>query len=62
MPQLDRTSARALVDAGYMPLSHYIELFKDEITLRDVPSPATAPETRREKIQRLFVSTTFSFR
>jgi hypothetical protein len=25
---LDRSTARALVDAGYMPLSHYVELFE----------------------------------
>ena len=25
---LDRSSARALVDAGYMPLSRYVELFE----------------------------------
>ncbi len=24
----DRSTARALVDAGYMPLSHYVELFE----------------------------------
>ena len=30
--QLDRTSARALVDAGYMPLSEYIAMFADEPT------------------------------
>jgi hypothetical protein len=62
MPQIDRASARALVDAGYMPLSHYIEMFGPELMLRKVASPTTVPETRREKIQRLFVSTTFSFR
>ncbi len=27
MPGLDRATARALVDAGYMPLSDYVELF-----------------------------------
>jgi hypothetical protein len=27
MADLDRTTARALVDAGYMPLSVYIEMF-----------------------------------
>lgn len=62
MAQLDRSSARALVDAGYMPLSHYIEMFGSELPLREVASPSTVPESRRERIQRLFVSTTFSFR
>ena len=28
---LDRTSACALVDAGYMPLRDYIEMFGDEV-------------------------------
>lgn len=62
MPQIDRSSARALVDAGYMPLSHYIELFGPEHMLHEVDSPSTVPETRREKIERLFVGATFSFR
>ena len=34
---LDRTTALALVDAGYMPLPRYYELFGDE---------ASAPSTR----------------
>ena len=25
--QIDRAAARALVEAGYMPLAHYVELF-----------------------------------
>ena len=29
--QIDRTAARALVEAGYMPLSHYVELFGDTV-------------------------------
>lgn len=28
MAALDRPTARALVDAGYMPLSRYVELFE----------------------------------
>jgi hypothetical protein len=62
MPQLDRTSARALVDAGYMPLSHYIEMFGPELTLREVASPATAPESETEKMTRMLMSATFRFR
>lgn len=27
MPHIDRNMARALVDAGYMPLSRYIEIY-----------------------------------
>jgi hypothetical protein len=62
MPQVDRTSARALVDAGYMPLSHYIEMFGPELMLREVASPSTAPETEKEKTTRLWMSTTFRFK
>ena len=59
MDQIDRTTARALVDAGYMPLSHYIEMFGPELQLLEVESPATAPESEKEKTRRLFLSTTF---
>jgi len=46
MAELDRTTARALVEAGYMPLAHYIEMFGDdgENGGEHVVSPATAPE------------------
>jgi hypothetical protein len=47
MAALDRMTARALVEAGYMPLGRYIVLFGDEVQ-RDrehVASPSTAPET-----------------
>ena len=37
---LDRTAARALVDAGYMPLSKYIEMFGDDIAA-DAPRTET---------------------
>jgi hypothetical protein len=30
MPHIDRTMARALVEAGYMPMSRYIECFAAE--------------------------------
>jgi hypothetical protein len=33
---IDRASARALVDAGYMPLSEYIKLFGDTDTAPDI--------------------------
>lgn len=36
---IDRVTARALVEAGYMPLRHYIEMFGDEVS-----SPSTAPD------------------
>jgi len=31
MPEIDRISARALTEAGYMPLGEYIRLFGDEV-------------------------------
>lgn len=62
MPQMDRATALALTDAGYMPVSHYIEIFGPELLLQEVASPSTVPETKREKIQRLFVGTVFQFR
>jgi len=59
MPQLDRTTARALVDAGYMPLSHYIEMFEPELMLQEVASPSTAPDHEWDKLHRLFASMHF---
>ena len=41
---IDRTAARAFVEAGYMPLSEYVRLFGDTVTAPDiVPSIDTAP-------------------
>jgi hypothetical protein len=31
MPEIDRISARALTDAGFMPLGEHIRLFGDEV-------------------------------
>ena len=31
MPQIDRVTARAFTEAGYMPLSEYIRTFGDEV-------------------------------
>jgi hypothetical protein len=59
MPQLDRTTARALVEAGYMPLSRYIEMFEPHLTLQEVASPDTAPRDDWEKLERALMSTTF---
>lgn len=56
MPQLDRTTARALVEAGYMPLSHYIEMFEPKLMLQQVASPSTAPDEKLEKLERLLSS------
>jgi hypothetical protein len=42
---LDRFTARALVDAGYMPLREYIRLFGEEVEAEAYhPSPGTAPD------------------
>jgi hypothetical protein len=55
MAELDRTTARALVEAGYMPLAHYIEMFGEDAPgdrkgeSRHVPSPATAPEVHDDE-------------
>lgn len=39
--RLERTTALALVDAGYMPLSEYIEMFAANIAAEALPE---APE------------------
>jgi hypothetical protein len=62
MAHLDRTSARALVEAGYMPLSHYIEMFEPRMMLQEVASPNTAPNDEAERLDRLFISTTFNLK
>ena len=35
MAKLDQTTARALVDAGYMPLSDYLDMFSGSATKFD---------------------------
>ena len=62
MAQLDRTTARALVDAGYMPLSHYIEMYAPHMLLQHVESPSTEPRDDWEKLERLLVSTSFDIK
>ena len=46
MADIDRDTARALVDAGYMPLREYIERFGNAACPdpQHVDSPATAPD------------------
>jgi hypothetical protein len=61
MPHLDRTTARALVEAGYMPLSHYIEIFEPRMRLQELASPSTAPDEEEQKLERL-MSTTFDLK
>ena len=44
--QIDRTAARALVDAGYMPLNKYIEMFADEPVADAKPAASFDPSSR----------------
>jgi hypothetical protein len=46
MAQLDRATARALTEAGYMPLSEYIILFGDEPNTARVPKRGVAGRRR----------------
>jgi hypothetical protein len=62
MSKLDRASARALVESGYMPLSQYIEMFEPYTMLQQVVSPSTAPRDDWEKLERLLISTTFKLK
>jgi hypothetical protein len=62
MPHLDRTSARALVDSGYMPVSQYVEMFEPDMVLQHVDSPSTAPRDDWEKLERLLISTTINLK
>ena len=62
MPQLDRITARALVESGYLPASDYIEMFEAPLALQEVASPSTAPDDKWEKLERLLISTTFELK
>ena len=62
MAHLDRTTARALVEAGYMPLSHYIEMFEPRMMLQEMASPSTAPNDEADRLERLFISTMFDLK
>lgn len=62
MPQMDRVTARALVESGYMPLSQYAEMFEPELMLQHVASPSTAPQDRWAKLERILSITTFDFK
>jgi len=45
-PNLDRDTARALVDAGYMPLHRYLELFGNDEPCRKESDGALRQESR----------------
>jgi hypothetical protein len=62
MAHLDRTTARALVEAGYMPLSHYIEMFEPHMMLQEMASPSTAPDENRKKLEQQLMSTMFNLK
>lgn len=52
MPQVDRVTARALVESGYMPLSRYAEMYEPQLMLQHVASPSTAPQHEEGKLER----------
>ena len=59
MPQMDRAVARALTEAGYMPLSEYIEMFADEVIGRTTPKeslPIGSHRTRPWSVPAHFAS------
>ena len=62
MPQMDRDTARALVESGYMPLSQYAEMFEPQLMLQHVTSPSTAPQDQWAKLEGLLSSTIFNFK
>jgi hypothetical protein len=62
MPRLDRETARAMTEAGYMPLSEYIEMYEPHLRLQHVESPSTAPKDDWAKLERLLISTTFDLK
>jgi len=51
-----------MTEAGYMPLSEYIEMFEPHLGLQHVESPATAPKDDWAKLERLLMSTTFDLK
>ncbi len=48
MPNMDRVMARALAEAGYMPLSEYIEQFGEEAAARPA-MPLSRVSARRSR-------------
>ncbi len=59
MAPIQRTMARALVEAGYMPLHEYIRLFADEATqpaIAEKPFALGARRTRFWSVPAHFVS------
>lgn len=52
MAKIDRDAARALAEAGYMPLHEYVEMFGNEAVVE--PTPEASPESHlRERRQRI---------
>lgn len=62
MLPMDRVTARALVESGYMPLSQYAEMYEPQLMLQHVASPNTAPQNQWEKLEGIVSSTTFDFK
>lgn len=46
MSQMDRVMACALTEAGYMPVSEYIQMFGDEIAAESAKKPGLAGNRR----------------
>jgi hypothetical protein len=51
MNKLDRGTARALVDAGYMPLNEYLKMFSDRSKQNQVCSPSIVPDVEGHLIE-----------
>ena len=59
MPPIDRTTARALTEAGYMPLSVYLEMFADaavDPAMPKEPPPIGMHRTRPWSVPAHFAS------
>jgi hypothetical protein len=54
MTDLDRATARALVEAGYMPLQEYIEHFELDVLRDAAQRTQTAPRPRAVKVRARF--------
>jgi hypothetical protein len=54
MTDLDRAAARALVEAGYMPLQEYIEQFELPVLREAAQRAQTAPWPRAVKVRAHF--------
>jgi hypothetical protein len=56
MVELDRTTARAMVEAGYMPLDDYIDRFGPEVEREAARRVQASPWPRAVKIRAHFAA------